>query len=605
MHRRHRHGAAGLDGPDALTALPSDVAPAAASRFAALRDPRVLAHDLVAGATVGLVAIPQAMAFALIAGVPPQIALYTMIVPGLVAGLLRDSPHLAPGATNTAALLVGGVLATSPLVASHGTVAILSALCVIVGVTNVFVGAAGLGRLSRYVSPAVVQGFTLGAAVLLVFGQLPNALGVPTPRAHAFLPGVGEIAASLGAIDGRAVALAAVTIATISLLARIAPRAPGALLALGGAAVLAQFAGVTGEDGVQTLGFLPRELPRLALPALAPSVLATLLPSGLAIALVGMSEVVSIGRALALRTGRPLHTDRELRAQGAANLASACFPCLPSSVSWTRSAASVEAGAQTPAAVVFASLTVAASILALAPLSGSVPLAAVAGVVIWIAARMVRPRDLARVRRADRTDFALLAATTALTLLVDLPIAVLGGVALSLGVVISRASLLRVSELQRGPAGHLVERPLDAITGAHPITLLQVEGDLFFGVADELEAVLRTVATRGTRGIVLRLKRTFALDAAAAEALARFALEHRARGGALALCGLRPELERRIAATSLAAALGADAVFETGDRPFASLERALQQVQERLELPRGLEPVRAASEKPSDETWSI
>ncbi len=602
MHRRHRDRAAGLD---ALTALPGRIGPTPGSWLSALRDPRLLFHDLLAGATVGLVAVPQAMAFALIAGVPPQIALYTMIVPGLVAGMLRDSPHLAPGATNTAALLVGGVLATSPLVASHGTLAILSALCVIVGVAKVAVGAAGLGRLSRYVSPAVVEGFTLGAAVLLVAGQLPNALGVPSPRGHGFLSGLGAVASSFGAVDGRALTLACVTVATIALLARVAPRAPGALLALVGSAVLAQLVGLAGEDGVRTLGFLPRDLPRPALPMLAPSVLATLLPSGLAIALVGMSEVVSIGRALALRTGRPLHTDRELRAQGVANLASACFPCLPSSVSWTRSAASVEAGARTPAAVVFTSLVVAAAVFALAPFAGKVPLAAVAGVVIWIAARMVRPADLARVRRADRTDFALLVATTALTLVVDLQIAVLAGVALSLGVVISRASLLRLSELQRGPAGHLVERPLDAATGAHPITLLQAEGDLFFGVADELEAVLRSVAARGTRGIVLRLKRTFALDSAAAEALSRFTLEHRARGGALALCGLRPELERRIAATSLSAALGDDAVFETGDRPFASLERALRQVQERLGLPRGLEPIRAASVEPTDETWSI
>jgi SulP family sulfate permease len=238
-----------------------------------------------------------------------------------------------------------------------------------------------------------------------------------------------------------------------------------------------------------------------------------------------------------------------------------------------------------------------------------VPLAAVAGVVIWIAARMVSIAELRRVSRANKADFVVLLVTAALTLTVELHIAVFCGVALSLGLVVSRASLLRVSELRRGPAGFLVERPIDEGTGREPIAILQAEGDLFFGVADELEQRLAAVAGRGARGIVLRLKRTLAIDSAAAAALARFATAHRARGGVLALCGLRPELEELIARSALAAALGHHALFESSDRPFASLDAALRQVQSELGLPLGLAQIREAEADlhgaAIDSSWSV
>jgi SulP family sulfate permease len=548
------------------------------------------------------------MAFALIADVPPQVALLTMIVPGFIAGLFRDSPHLAAGATNTAALLVGGVLATTPLVPTHGKIAVLSGLCVIVGLSKCAVGFAGFGRLSRYVSPAVVLGFTLGAAALLCLGQLPNALGIHAAQG-AGARGIASSLIGLRSADPRAIALAAGTIAAIVLVSRVVPHAPGPLIALVVAAFANHAIGWGGQHGLRTVGSIPSGFPWPSWPTLDPAALAELFPAGLAIALVGMSEVVSIGKAIALRTGQPLRVDQELRAQGFANLASSLFPCLPSSVSWTRSAASIEAGARSPASVTFASLTVLATMLFAAPLASFVPLAAVAGVVIWIAVRMVSLPELRRVARANRADLGVLLATAALTLMVDLHIAVFGGVALSLGLVISRASLLRVSELQQGPAGFFVERPIDDRTGRAPIAVLQAEGDLFFGVADELEQRLAAVASRGARGIVLRLKRTLAIDGAAAAALARFAAAHRAQGGVLALCGLRPELEASITRSELAAALGQHALFETSDRPFASVWAALRQVQSELALPPGLAQLRIAEAEPkgetSDSSWSV
>lgn len=565
-------------------------------------------HDLAAGITVGLVSVPQAVAFALVAGVPTEAALATMIVPGLVAGAFRDSPHLAPGATNTGALLVGAVLATSPLVREAGIAPVLGTLCLVVGLTKLAVGGLRLGRLARYVSPAVVQGFTLGAALLLVLGQLPGALGIPSVGGPSAIGSALGLASHLGDARLAPVLFAAGALATIAFLDRLAPRAPGALAALAVSAVVVAILGWEARDApppVALLGDVPRALPAFALPLVSLRAFEELTAPALAIALVGMTEVVSIGKAIAVRTERPLRPDRELAAQGLANFVSAFFGCLPSSISWTRSAVSLEAGARTRFAVIAAALTVAAVVLVAAPLARFVPQPAVAGVVLWIAVRMVRPRELAHTRRSDRADFAVLLATAAATLTLPLPLAVSVGVALSLGLVIHRASLLQVHELQRTAAGHLAERAMDADTGRTSVTVIQVEGDLFFGVAEELESRLDAVAANGARGLVLRVRRTHAIDGAAAEALARFVTRFRERGGAFALCGLRPSLEPRVRRSGLAAALGDDAIFEPGERPFAALERAVERVQRALALPPGLAQIRPAREDAPDASWSI
>lgn len=549
--------------------------------------------------SVGLVSIPQALAFGLVAGVPVEHAVYTMIVPGIVASVFRDSPHLASGATNTAALMVGATLAGSTLPSAYGVPAVLGTLCLIVGTTKLAAGLFGLGRLARYVSPAVVQGFTLGAAALLVIGELPDALGVEAPAQGSALARLVALADSLGSLRPAPLAFAAGAIATIALLRRIAPYLPGALVALVIAGVAGAALGLGPAEGLALSGGLPPGLPRPALPALHPDALLGLAPAGLALALVGMSELVSIGKSIASLTGRPLRTDRELVTQGLANLASAFFACLPSSVSWTRSAVSLEAGATSAAAVLFASLSVAAAALAGGSLVRAVPLAAIAGVVISIALGMIRGvRGDPRLRR-DRADRAVLAVTAAATLLLPLPFAVLSGVALSLGLVIHRASLLHVAEYRATPAGRFVERPIDADTGRSPITLLALEGDLFFGVADELEQLLDEIAGRGARGIVLRVRRAHAVDAAAAAALARFAARHRARGGALAVCGLRGELATRFVESGLGEALGGDALFASDDLPFHALARALERVRHVL----GLAPD-AAALRPVDATES-
>jgi SulP family sulfate permease len=229
-------------------------------------------------------------------------------------------------------------------------------------------------------------------------------------------------------------------------------------------------------------------------------------------------------------------------------------------------------------------------------------------VIVWIALRMVRVTDLREALRSDRGDLAVLGVTAALALFVDLYMAVFTGVALSLGLVVRRASLLRLLELRRAPAGHYAEHAIDAETGCSAVTLLQAEGDLFFAVADELGDRLHRVAERGTRGIVLRLKRTLAIDDAAAAALARFARTVAQSGGVLVLCGVRPELRASVERSELAAALGDENILqvEPGARPFASVERALDQVQLRLGLQRGPASLRAVPESESGECgWSI
>jgi SulP family sulfate permease len=570
-----------------------------------LRFPRALGPDLAAAVTIGAVSIPQAMAFALVAGVPAQHALYAMIVPGFVAAFLRRSPHLVTGATNTAALLVASLLASLNLPAGSGLGPTLAAVCLIAGLAQTAVGLSGLARLARYVSPAVVMGFTLGAAVLIAVGQLPALLGLEAAPAANAIAELLRIAGSLERVDPQALGLSAVTLAVIIGARALHPRLPGPLLAVGAGAVAVALLDGSGAATPELLGAVPRALPTPTLPDTDPAALRRLVGPALALAVLGMAENVSVGKSLARRTGAAFHAGTELRAQGVANLAGSLFGALPSSVSWTRSAVSLQAGARTPAAGMLGSLAVLLAVLAAGPATRFVPLASVAAVVLWIALRMVRLEDLQRIRRADRADFSVLIVTFGATLLFDLELAVFAGVGISLALVVHRAGLLRLSEFARAGSGELREIPLDPETGSAPITLLQAEGDLFFGVADELEQRLDAVASAGTRAIVLRLKRTHAIDGSASEALARFCERFHTRGGILLLCGLRPDMRRRIERSELGRALGADAIDETAGRPFESLERAIERARRHLGAPRDARLLRDAQHVDVESSWSI
>lgn len=562
-----------------------------------LRETRAsdLPADLGAGLAVAAVAVPQAMAYALVAGVPPAMGLYAAALPTLLGGLLGSSRFLVTGPTNPTALLLGAAL-VAPAVAAGRPVPVeaVVAAALLAGALLVGFALLGVGRASRFLADAVVVGFVTGVGLLIAVGQLPAALGAEAgPGAPAGLvPRVALLAAEAGrallAADPRALLLAAGVPAAVVALRRRDARLPGALVALAGAALLAWALGWTrGEDALRLVGPIPAGLPALRLPESVDA--AAVGPPALAIALLGTVQSLAAARALRGAGDPPLDPDRELFAQGAACLAAGAVGALPTSASLSRSAVARSAGGRSRATAVVSGLAVLALLPLLAPLLGAVPVAALAGLVVLTGLDLL---DASALRRAGATrgDAAILAVTLGATLWIDLVQAVYAGVVLSLVLLVRRAGRLHMVEVVRAgeagaagtgpsnasPSYGLREIPVDARTGRAPVLVLNVEGDLSFAVAPELADRLRELGTRGCRVVVLRLKRARHLDATALESLRQAAAALRARGVRLLLCGLEPHLLELLRGSDLARVLGGDALLPAGARLSEGLALALR-----------------------------
>jgi len=546
-----------------------------------------LRRDATAGLTVAVVEVPQSMAYALVAGVPPQIGLYTSIVQGLVAALFSSNERLATGPTNTQSLLVAAVVsrvvserpgATDPELYLQ----LVFGLTLLKGLSQLAFAAAGMGTLLRYVSHGVVVGFTAGAGILIAVGQAGAFLGLPA-REGAALPGVigplRELAAGLGQVDPRAAGIGIGTLAILLGLRRLAPRLPGALIALVVGAGVTHLAGWDAA-GLAVVGDLPARLPGFALPQIGFREVEWLLGGALALATLGTIETVSIGKSLAARTGDRIRADRELLAQGLANSVGAFFQNLPGSGSFTRTALNFEAGGATRIASVLSAGGVAAILLLLAPLAGSVPLAALAGLLLAVAYRLVDLRFILRLLQSVPGDGVVCLTTLVCTLLAPLQYAIFIGIFLNVALYLRKASRLHMTEMRSTSGGAYEEQPLRDGFGRERVLFLQIEGGLFFGLADELRDRLARVVGSGVQVVVLRLKRTHMVDATILLALEEFVRGMRRQGRSVVLCGIQPELLAMLERFGLVELIGKENVFESSPGVFSSARRALARAEE-------------------------
>jgi sulfate permease, SulP family len=568
-----------------------------------------LRGDLLAGVTTGILAVPQGIAFALIAHVPPEHGLYAMIVPTIVAALIRSSPFLVTGATNTSALVIGAlvsVFAAGP----RDAVPMMLLITLLMGLIQTSAGLLRLGAFGRYVSQAVLVGFTLGAATLIFTDQVRNVLGVPVESSPRLLQTVENLLPHVGAMDWRALAIAAATWGIVYGCARISPLVPGAMIAIivTGAGAWA-LGWEHGADPVHMVGEVPRRLPALTMPPLSIERVTQVASASLAIAILGMVEAISIGKALSARAQVKFFANQELFAKGVGNVVGAFFGCMPTSASWTRSAINLQMGSKTRWVGVIAGLTVLVIMMALAPAARYVPRACLGAIIMWIAVLMVDLRSARYVWRWSRADAVVLVVTYVSTLVFEIQYAIYLGVLLSLLTLVRRVGQLQMVEMVEVAPRLYGEIEIDPETGSSALVLLALEGDLFFGVVEELEEHLERIAANGARAIILRMKRAHAIDATAAEALANFAGHYREKGGRLMLCGLKPDLHAQIAASHLGEVLGRDNVLLTDAHHLGSLRRAIRKARREIVAAGGLRdrPLfrRAVSEVTDGSSYSI
>jgi SulP family sulfate permease len=404
-------------------------------------DAALLRRDVVAGLTVATVAIPQAMAYALLAGVSPVVGLYTAIVMTALGSLLGSSAHLINGPTNAISLVVFGIVAgvgTGP--DDVNRIALVAFLAALAGLIQIALALLKLGGLARHVPEAVVLGFMAGAGLLVALTQVPTVLGLRPAGTwqHHLLRRVWLTCSQGGSADIRSVVISLGTLVLVTALHRwsdrLKVRFPEMLMSLIAVSVLVGLLDLApaGEVGrLHVDSGLPT--PRLPLPAWEGLGQLRFLGEGaVAIALVGLVEALAMARSLAVRSGEALDCNRQCLAEGLANLGGGLFGCMPGSGSLSRSAVNYYAGAATRLSGIISAAAVAAAVWLFAPLAHFVPQAALAGVLLWTAWRIIDLRRLWDCLRSSRAAAVIALATAFAAVVIGVEVAVLIGIGSSL-----------------------------------------------------------------------------------------------------------------------------------------------------------------------------
>ncbi|MFE7889115.1 SulP family inorganic anion transporter [Streptomyces sp. NPDC057412] len=527
------------------------------------RDPR---RDLLAGLTVAIVALPLALGFGVSSGLGAEAGLATAVVAGAIAAVFGGSNLQVSGPTGAMTVVL------VPIVGTYGPTGVLT-VGLMAGVMLIALAVLRAGKYMQYVPAPVVEGFTLGIACVIGLQQIPNALGVPEPEGDRVLVvtwrAVEEFAHSP---NWTAVGLAAAVAALMLAGARWRPTVPFSIVAVIAATAVAQLAHL---DAAKPIGDLPSGLPAPTLAFLDPSALGSLLAPAVAVAaLAALESLLSASVADGMTVGQRHDPDRELFGQGLANIAAPMFGGVPATGAIARTAVNVRTGATSRLAALTHAAVLAVIVFAAAPLVSRIPLAALAGVLLATAIRMVEVGSLRAMARATRSDALILVLTAVATLALDLVYAVIIGLvvagALALRAVARQARLDQVP-LDRGD--HSAEE--HALLAEH-IVAYRIDGPLFFAAAHRFLLELTEVAD--VRVVILRMSRVSTMDATGALVL-KDAVEKLTRRGILVLAsGVRPDQRKVLDSVGALDLLGPDG------RAYDTTPEAIRAARDHLEL---------------------
>lgn len=500
-----------------------------------------LRADAMAALTGTVVVLPQGVAFATIAGMPPEYGLYAAMIPAAVAALFGSSRLLVSGPTTPASIVVFSSLIGLADPGTADYVAYALTLTFMVGVIELTLGIVRLGTLVNFISHSVVVGFTAGASVLIAVSQLDKFFGIDIPRGLHLPQTLLYFFQHLGDIHPYATAVGLTTLLSGIYFRRHFPRIPYMILALIAGTVVAwlisRFLYVGGPaPGIQVVGALPATLPPLSTPDFDLGVIKDLAPAALAVTLFALTEAVSISRSLAARSGELVDGNQEFIGQGLSNVLGSFFSSYVSTGSFNRSAVNQEVGAKTPLAAAITGLLLMVVVLFVAPLLAFLPNAAMAGILFLVGFGIIDFKHIRKIVRASRSDSIVLWGTFLATLFLALDFAIILGVFLSLVTYLHRASrpVVRV----RVPDPRLPKQRFStdpSLPECPQLKIVRIDGPLFFGAVNYVAERLRVIAKHyGAQKHLLILARTISfIDVAGAEMLAREARLRREAGGQL------------------------------------------------------------------------
>jgi sulfate permease, SulP family len=533
---------------------------------------RAFGHDVVAGVTVGLVALPLAMAFAIASGLTPQSGIYCAVITGFIISALGGSRCQIGGPTGAFVVVVAGIIA------QHGVNGLF--MCTMMaGVILVILGATGMGTAVNYLPRPVVVGFTNGIAVLIASTQVKDFLGLEISNVPAQFAGrMAALAGHLDTVSWTAAALGISALAVILAMRRFVPAVPGTIVALVGGTAVVMITGLQTETIGTRFGGIPSGLPPIHLPHFEAHLIPPLLGPALTVAMLGAIESLMSAVVADRMSGDRHNPNVELVAQGIANISSPIFGGLPATGAIARTATNIRSGARTPVAGMIHAVTLLVVLLAGAPLARFIPLAVLAAILLVVAYNMGEWHEIPKLLRLTKTDISVWIVTFALTVFADLTIAVEVGMILAALLFIRRVSVTTtVSQVtsdyvESGRPHILQDKKIPPF-----VTIFRIHGPFLFGMTDKINGIIDQLADLPPV-VIVRLRNMTAIDATGLRALEDLADQLRASGRTLVLCG----------ALEQPAALMEAAEFHrhVGDRNIcANIEEALKRADECAAIP--------------------
>jgi SulP family sulfate permease len=498
-----------------------------------------LRMDAIAGLVGAVIVLPQGVAFATLAGMPPQYGLYAAMVPAIIAALFGSSWHLVSGPTNVISIFVFASL--SPLAEPGGAhyIGLMLTLTLLTGFMQLAMGLARMGALVNFISHTVVVSFTAGAACLIIAAQLGNFFGVDIERGASFSKALADFATHLFEINPYVTAVAVITLVSGIVIRRYWPKIPymiGAMLSGSLLAFLLDAWLGAETTRITTVGALPAMLPAPSAPDLSPNAIRDTLPVAFAVTILALTEAVSIGRAIAIKSGQRIDANQEFIGQGLSNILGSFFSAYATSGSFNRSGANYDAGARTPLAAVFAALILIAILFVFGSLVEYLPLAVMAAILFLVAYGLFDLRHIRNIARASRNETWVMLLTFLAAIFANLEFAIYAGVLLSLMIYLTRTSRPMILDVKPDPAPDSYHFTADSgLPDCPQLKMLRINGSIFFGAVDHVRRNLETVDETNSRQkhVLIVASGINFVDVAGAEMLAQEARRRQRMGGGL------------------------------------------------------------------------
>ncbi|MFV2055561.1 MAG: SulP family inorganic anion transporter [Thiohalomonadales bacterium] len=536
--------------------------------------------DLVAGLTGAVIVLPQGVAFATIAGLPPEYGLYTAMVTPIIAALFGSSFHLVSGPTTAISIVVFSTVSHHADPGSPEYLSLVLTLTFLAGVYQLAFGLARMGALVNFVSHTVVIGFTAGAAILIATTQIKHITGIHIAKGESFLHTWIELFSRLGELNIYLIAIALTTLITAMLSKKFMPKLPNLLLGMVvGSVIAAYFNNLT--TGIKLVGEIPAHLPPFSMPDLSVATITRMAPEAFAVALLGLIEAVSISRAVATKSSQRINSNQEFIGQGMSNIFGSFMSSYAGSGSFTRSGINYDAGAKTPLSAIFAAVALMGIVLLIAPLTAYLPIASMGGVILLVAYNLIDFHHISQVLRFSKSESSVLLTTFFATLFLELEFAIYLGVILSLVLFLAKTSKPSIPTLSIdiSPSKdtrkwiNINKKPLKQCP---QLKIIRVDMSIYFGSINHVQHRIAKISEneRINHILIVATGINF-IDLAGAEGLVSENNRLKKVNGGLYFVGLKASVYEFAARSCFIKQIGSDHFFDTKRHAIASIYKRL------------------------------